>query len=137
MDPISGKPLAKNELLKADKPDLSGNIRETLANPEADRFTGDDEQFIKFHGIYQQDDRDKRKTGKEYSVMVRTRQTGGIVPAAQYLVYDELSGRFANGTLRITSRQTFQFHGVLQKGIGPLIKSINDALSSTSPPAAT
>jgi sulfite reductase (NADPH) hemoprotein beta-component len=58
MDPISGKPLAKNELLEADKPDLSGNIRETLANPEADRFTGDDEQFIKFHGIYQQDDRD-------------------------------------------------------------------------------
>lgn len=131
MDPTSGKPLAKNELLKADKPDLSGTIRETLANPTADRFSGDDEQFIKFHGIYQQDDRDKRKTGKEYSVMVRTRQTGGIVPAAQYLVYDELSGRFANGTLRITSRQTFQFHGVLQKGIGNLIKSINEALSST------
>ncbi|MFM7742645.1 MAG: NADPH-dependent assimilatory sulfite reductase hemoprotein subunit, partial [Verrucomicrobiota bacterium] len=131
MDPTSGKPLAKNELLKADKPDLSGTIRETLANPAADRFSGDDEQFIKFHGIYQQDDRDKRKAGKEYSVMVRTRQTGGIVPAAQYLVYDELSGRFANGTLRITSRQTFQFHGVLQKGIGNLIKSINEALSST------
>ena len=125
------KPLSKNEFLKAEKPDLSGNIRETLANPEADRFSGDDEQFIKFHGIYQQDDRDKRKTGKEYSVMVRTRQTGGIVPAAQYLVYDELSGRFANGTLRITSRQTFQFHGVLQQGIGSLIKSINEALSST------
>ncbi|MFZ9201839.1 MAG: NADPH-dependent assimilatory sulfite reductase hemoprotein subunit [Opitutales bacterium] len=125
------KPLSKNELLKADKPDLSGTIRETLANASADRFSGDDEQFIKFHGIYQQDDRDKRKTGKEYSVMVRTRQTGGIVPAGQYLVYDELSGRFANGTLRITSRQTFQFHGVLQKGIGPLIKSINEALSST------
>jgi sulfite reductase (NADPH) hemoprotein beta-component len=131
MDPISGKPLAKNELLKADKPDLSGTIRETLANPAADRFSGDDEQFIKFHGIYQQDDRDKRKVAKEYSVMVRTRQTGGIVPAAQYLVYDELSGRFANGTLRITSRQTFQFHGVLQQGIGNLIKSINEALSST------
>jgi len=125
------KPLSKNELLKADKPDLSGTIRETLANATADRFSGDDEQFIKFHGIYQQDDRDKRKTGKEYSVMVRTRQTGGIVPAGQYLVYDELSGRFANGTLRITSRQTFQFHGVLQRGIGPLIKSINEALSST------
>ena len=125
------KPLAKNELLKAEKPDLRGTIRETLANPEADRFSGDDEQFIKFHGIYQQDDRDKRKTGKEYSVMVRTRQTGGIVPAAQYLVYDELARRFANGTLRITSRQTFQFHGVLQRGIGPLIKSINEALSTT------
>jgi sulfite reductase (NADPH) hemoprotein beta-component len=58
-------------------------------------------------------------------------QTGGIVPAASVLVYDELSGRFANGTLRITSRQTFQFHGVLQQGIGSLIKSINEALSST------
>ncbi len=131
MDKPAEKPLTKNELLKADKPDLSGQIRETLANPEADRFSGDDEQFIKFHGIYQQDDRDKRKTGKEYSVMVRTRQTGGIVPAPQYLVYDELSGRFANGTLRITSRQTFQFHGVAQKGIGSLIKSINESLSST------
>jgi len=125
------KPLSKNELLKAAKPDLSGSIRETLANESLDRFSGDDEQFIKFHGIYQQDDRDKRKVGKEYSVMVRTRQTGGIVPAAQYLVYDELSGRFANGTLRITSRQTFQFHGVLQKGIGSLIKSINESLSTT------
>lgn len=125
------KPLTKNEQLKTDKPDLRGTIRETLANPEADRFSGDDEQFIKFHGIYQQDDRDKRKTGKEYSVMVRTRQTGGIVPASQYLVYDELARRFANGTLRITSRQTFQFHGVVQRGIGPLIKSINEALSTT------
>lgn len=125
------KPLTKNEVMKIEKPDLSGTIRETLANPAADRFTGDDEQFIKFHGIYQQDDRDKRKVAKEYSVMVRTRQTGGIVPAAQYLVYDALSGKFANGTLRITSRQTFQFHGVLQQGIGSLIKSINDALSST------
>ncbi len=131
MDKPAEKPLTKNELLKADKPDLSGTIRETLANPAADRFSGDDEQFIKFHGIYQQDDRDKRKTGKVFSVMVRTRQTGGIVPAAQYLVYDDLSGRFANGTLRITSRQTFQFHGVVQQGVGPLIKSINEALSST------
>jgi len=131
MDKPAEKPLTKNELLKADKPDLSGTIRETLANSAADRFSGDDEQFIKFHGIYQQDDRDKRKTGKVFSVMVRTRQTGGIVPAAQYLVYDDLSGRFANGTLRITSRQTFQFHGVVQQGVGPLIKSINEALSST------
>ncbi len=131
MEKPAEKPLTKNEFMKAEKPDLSGTIRETLANPEADRFSGDDEQFIKFHGIYQQDDRDKRKTGKEYSVMVRTRQTGGIVPAAQYLVYDDLSGRFANGTLRITSRQTFQFHGVAQRGIGNLIKAINEALSST------
>jgi len=125
------KPLTKNEFMKAEKPDLSGNIRATLADPSLDRFSGDDEQFIKFHGIYQQDDRDKRKVAKEYSVMVRTRQTGGIVPSSQYIVYDELSSLFANGTLRITSRQTFQFHGVLQKGIGNLIKSINEALSST------
>ena len=131
MEKPTEKPLTKNEIMKTEKPDLSGTIRETLANPIADRFSGDDEQFIKFHGIYQQDDRDKRKVAKEYSVMVRTRQTAGIVPAAQYLVYDGLSSRLANGTLRITSRQTFQFHGVAQQGIGQLIKSINEALSST------
>ena len=64
MEKPTEKPLTKNEVMKSEKPDLSGTIRETLANSEADRFSGDDEQFIKFHGIYQQDDRDKRKTGK-------------------------------------------------------------------------
>lgn len=125
------KPLTKNEVLKTAHPTLDGNIRATLADASALRFSDDDEQFIKFHGMYQQDDRDKRKTGKEFSLMVRTRQTGGVTEPETYLVYDELAGKYCNGTLRLTTRQTFQFHGVIQSGIGKLIKAVNEALSTT------
>jgi len=123
--------LSRNELLKESIPSLAGHIAETLRDSATDRFSEDDEQFLKFHGIYQQDDRDKRKTGKQYIFMVRGRIPGGVVTSAQYLVFDSLSDRHANGTLRITSRQGFQFHGVVKSGLGPLIKSINEALLST------
>lgn len=127
----AAKPLTKNEHLKTADPTLAGGIRATLADVNALRFSEDDEQFIKFHGMYQQDDRDKRKTGKEYSVMVRTRQTGGVTEPETYLVYDEIAGKYCNGTLRLTTRQTFQFHGVAQPGIGKLIRAVNEALSTT------
>jgi sulfite reductase (NADPH) hemoprotein beta-component len=123
--------LTKNELIKLTDPTLGGGIGETLANPAVDRFAEDDEQFLKFHGIYQQDDRDKRKTGKQYIMMVRARITGGIIPPEQYLVFDDLSERYANQTLRITSRQSFQWHGIVKKGLGPLMKGLNDALCTT------
>ncbi|MBI5423261.1 MAG: NADPH-dependent assimilatory sulfite reductase hemoprotein subunit [Opitutae bacterium] len=123
--------LSKNELLKQRDPTLAGDIAATLANDEALRFSDDDEQFIKFHGFYQQDDRDKRKTGKEYIFMVRNRLPGGVVTPEQYLVFDDLATRYGNNTLRITSRQAFQWHGVVKKGLGPLLKSINDVLSTT------
>jgi sulfite reductase (NADPH) hemoprotein beta-component len=123
--------LSKNELLKQRDPTLAGDLAVTLANPEAARFAEDDEQFLKFHGIYQQDDRDKRKVGKEYIFMVRNRVPGGVVPAAQYLAFDDLASRFGNNTLRITSRQAFQWHGVVKRGLGPLMRGIHDALSTT------
>ncbi|MBA3848954.1 MAG: NADPH-dependent assimilatory sulfite reductase hemoprotein subunit [Opitutus sp.] len=123
--------LAKNEWLKQRDPTLAGDIAATLADPEALRFSDDDEQFIKFHGFYQQDDRDKRKTGKEYIFMIRNRLPGGIVTPEQYLVFDDLAARYGNNTLRITSRQAFQWHGVVKRGLGPLLKAINDALSTT------
>jgi sulfite reductase (NADPH) hemoprotein beta-component len=123
--------MIKNEDLKLSDPTLSGNIGETLSNPEADRFSEDDDQFLKFHGVYQQDDRDKRKTGKQYLFMIRARIPGGVVPAAQYLAFDELSRLHGNDTLRITSRQSFQWHGVVKRQLGPLIKGINDALCTT------
>ena len=119
------------ELLKQSDPTLGGSIGEVLKNPELDRFSDNDLQFLKFHGIYQQDDRDKRKTGKQYIFMVRGRIPGGVVPPAQYLAFDELSRRHGNDTLRITSRQSFQWHGVVKKELGPLMRGINDALSST------
>jgi sulfite reductase (NADPH) hemoprotein beta-component len=128
---MTEKALTRNEVLKSESPSLSGTIAATLSDDTTDKFSEDDNQFLKFHGIYQQDDRDKRKTGKEYSVMVRTRQTGGIVPPDQYLVYDAIADKYANKTLRLTTRQTFQFHGVVKGGLRQLIHSINEALSTT------
>jgi len=127
----STAPLTKNERIKVSDPTLGGTIRASLADPTVDRFAEDDEQFLKFHGIYQQDDRDKRKTGRQYIFMIRARITGGIVPPEQYLAFDDLSERFGNQTLRITSRQSFQWHGVVKKGLGPLMKGLNDALCTT------
>jgi sulfite reductase (NADPH) hemoprotein beta-component len=123
--------LAKNELLKEAYPDLSGHLAPTLADAAADHFNEDDEQFLKFHGAYQQDDRDKRKTGKQYLFMIRARIPGGVVPAAQYLAFDDLATNYGNSTLRVTSRQTFQWHGVVKTGLGPVMRGIHDALGTT------
>jgi len=123
--------LSNVELLKQSDPTLSGSIGATLARQDVDRFSEDDYQFLKFHGIYQQDDRDKRKTAKQYIFMVRAKIPGGFVPPAQYLAFDALSQRHGNDTLRITTRQSFQFHGVVKRGLGPLMKGIHDALATT------
>ncbi len=125
------KPLSHNEVLKEADPILAGELASTLLNPEADRFSNDDGQFLKFHGIYQQDDRDLRKTGKKFMFMIRGRIASGILTADQYRVYDDLATQYANNTLRLTSRQSIQFHGVVKSGLGPLMKRINDALMTT------
>ena len=120
-----------NELLKEQNPTLAGTIAETLADPQADHFIDADTQFLKAHGIYQQDDRDLRKTGKKYIMMARCRIPGGVVTPEQYLACDDLSTRYANNTLRVTSRQSFQFHGIVKSGLRALVKGINDSLLST------
>jgi len=119
------------EALKASDPTLGGSIAETLADPLTDQFREDDLQFLKAHGVYQQDDRDLRKTGKKYIFMVRCRIPGGVLTPAQYLTCDELASRHANNTLRVTSRQGLQFHGVVKGGLRVLVKDINDALLGT------
>jgi len=124
-------PLTKNETLKQNDPVLAGQIAATLLDPAAMRFSEDDEQFIKFHGIYQQDDRDLRKTGKKYMMMIRGRIPGGVMSSAQWITFDDLATQYGNNTLRITTRQSIQFHGVLKSGLGTLIKRINDSLLST------
>ena len=126
----SPKPSA-NEFLKERDPTLGGTIAQTLADPQADHFVEDDVQFLKSHGVYQQDDRDLRKTGKKYIFMVRCRIPGGVLTPAQYLACDDLATRYANNTLRVTSRQGFQFHGVVKGGLRALVKAINDALLGT------
>src|ERR1700684_3465593 len=112
--------LTRNEGLKSNCPTLAGTIAPTLANTALDRFSDDDYEFLKFHGIYQGDDRDKRKTGKQYIYMVRGRLPGGAISAPVYLAFDRLSQEYANNTLRITTRQGFQFHGVTKGGLGRL-----------------
>src|SRR5580700_8852038 len=92
------KPLTRNEGLKANNPILSGTISQTLADASKDRFSEDDYEFLKFHGIYQQDDRDKRKTGKEYIYMVRGRLPGGSLTPDVYLGFDQLCGLYGNNT---------------------------------------
>ncbi|MHB8519441.1 MAG: NADPH-dependent assimilatory sulfite reductase hemoprotein subunit [Limisphaerales bacterium] len=123
--------LTHNEFLKEANPTLAGAINETLADANVDHFTDDDTQFLKFHGIYQQDDRDKRKVAKQYSFMVRTKFPGGVLTPAQYLVCDRLATDYGNNTLRITTRQDFQFHGVIKTGLRQTIKALNDTLITT------
>jgi len=123
--------LSRNETLKESNPTLAGTIAATLEDVAAEKFSEDDAQFLKFHGVYQQDDRDKRKEGKQYILMVRGRIPGGVLTREQYLKFDELADRYGNGTLRISSRQGFQFHKVVKGGLRPLVKAINEAMLTT------
>src|ERR1700716_2386624 len=128
--------LSKNETVKATSSPLRGLIKEELLE-DTPAFGDDSETLLKFHGIYQQDDRDRRKearaTGltKNHQLMIRTRIPGGVVSADAYIAHDEISRKWANGTLRVTTRQDFQLHGVLKGDIKRSIRAINDSLLTT------
>jgi sulfite reductase (ferredoxin) len=127
---------SRNESIKARSRNLRGRIADELGNDEP-AFSDETEQVLKFHGIYQQDDRDKRKEArargldKHHQLMIRTRIPGGVVSPEGYLAHDEISRRWANGTLRVTTRQDFQLHGVLKGDARSAIRAINDALMTT------
>src|SRR6266568_8707142 len=123
--------LTRNEGLKEASPLLTGTIPQTLADAAAEKFSEDDYEFLKFHGIYQQDDRDKRKAGKQYILMVRTKFPGGALSAPQYVACDQLATEYANNTRRIPTRQDFQFHGIVKSNIRQTRKGLNEALVST------
>ena len=124
--------LSKVELLKEASHQLRGTLAEELLNDKPE-FSDDAATLLKHHGSYLQDDRDSRKAkdedgkakGKQYSCMVRTRIPGGRVTAEQFLAELDLCEQLANGTLRITSRQGFQLHGVLKKDLRQSIREIN------------
>jgi sulfite reductase (NADPH) hemoprotein beta-component len=119
--------LTHNEEIKAAIPTLAGTIAATIGRRGgADHFSEDDNQFLKFHGSYQQDDRDLRKTGKKYIMMVRGRIPGGVMTAKQWCVFDLLASTYGNNTLRITTRQSIQFHGIVKSGLRAVIKGINE-----------
>src|SRR5580704_7057753 len=127
MSDVPGQ-LTHNEELKTAIPTLAGTIAATLANTAADSFSGDDNQFLKFHGCYQQDDRDVRAEKKKFIMMVRGRIPGGVMTTKQWLVFDELAWLYANNTLRITTRQSIQFHGIVKANLRGVIKKINECL---------
>ncbi len=135
--PAAAKPLAKNEGLKAASNFLRGNILRDLADQSTGTITEDSGQLTKFHGIYAQDDRDlrnqRRKENKEkaFSFMARIRVPGGVCTPAQWLVLDQLADTHANGTLKITTRQAFQFHGILKGNLWSAINGVNRALLDT------
>lgn len=130
--------LTKPELLKLESRQLRGTLAEELKNDRPE-FSDDAEKLLKHHGSYLQDDRDSRKAknedgtakGKQYSCMVRTRVPGGRVTAAQFLAELDLCDKLANGTLRITSRQGLQLHGVLKSDLRESIRAINATMLTT------
>ncbi|NTU50262.1 MAG: NADPH-dependent assimilatory sulfite reductase hemoprotein subunit [Desulfobulbaceae bacterium] len=128
---VENEKLTSIERLKIETPTLAGTIAQTLYDPAIDRFPDSDKHILKFHGVFQQDDRDLRKKGKKYIFMVRCRVPSGVLTPETYLVYDELSEKYANNTLRITARQNLQFHGVIKSALKPLMKALNDAKIST------
>ena len=123
--------LTRNEELKTASPTLAGTIAATIADESVDHFSHDDYEFLKFHGCYQQDDRDQRKVGKKYIMMVRTSVPGGILTAPQWIAMDNMATQYGNNTLRVTTRQTIQFHGILKNNLRSLIKGLNESLIST------
>ncbi len=124
------------ETLKLNSHGLRGRLAEELAEGGI-QVSEDAYNLLKFHGSYEQFDRDtaterkQRKEEKEYQFMVRVRMPGGMLTADQYLALDRLADDYANGTLRITTRQGIQFHGVLKADLKPSIAAINHALLTT------
>ena len=124
------------EQIKAGSGFLAGTIAEELDN-DAAAFDAATQQLIKFHGIYQQDDRDVRKErlraglDKDHRCMVRASLPGGTITASQYLVMDELADRVGNGTLRITTRQGIQYHFTRKGDVRELISTLNRHLVTT------
>ncbi len=125
----------KFEQFKADSNYLKEPLATELKN-KSDHFTNDAVQLLKFHGSYQQDNRDNRAKGsnKDWQMMLRLRSPGGRIPAALFVALDELSDRLGNGTLRATTRQAFQMHGIrkenLKEVIGTIVKSMGSTLAA-------
>ena len=134
---MSEKKLSVNEGIKTRSNYLRGTIEEGLADLSTGSMCEDDQQLLKFHGTYQQDDRDlrndrrKHRLEKAYSFMIRIRVPGGVATARQWIETDRLATQFANGTIKLTTRQAFQFHGIIKSNLKRTIAEINQAAMDT------
>lgn len=131
------QPLCKVEHIKAKSRYLRGTIKESLADENSGALFPDDQQLIKFHGIYQQSDRSieserkKQKLGPLYSFIIRIRVPAGIATTQQWLGIDALADQYGIGTIKLTTRQAFELHGVLKRNLKKAIKGINDTTLDT------
>lgn len=125
------------EKIKADSNLLRGTLKQSLADGVTGSLREDDQTLIKYHGSYQQDDRDIReerrqsKLEPDYSFMIRTRTPGGVATPRQWLALDAIATRYANHSLRVTTRQAFQFHGVIKRELKATLAAINASLIDT------
>lgn len=125
------------ERIKEESNYLRGTLAESMLEPISAGISEDDNRLMKFHGSYLQDDRDlrnerqKQKLEPAYQFMLRVRLPGGVATPAQWLVMDELAQKYGNGTLKLTTRQTFQMHGILKWNMKKTIQEIHTSLLDT------
>ncbi|MGH7043522.1 MAG: NADPH-dependent assimilatory sulfite reductase hemoprotein subunit [Acetobacteraceae bacterium] len=129
--------LHRNETIKGESRRLRGTIATGLAEPITGALAEDDTQLTKFHGIYQQDDRDlrperaKKRMEKAFIFMARLHVPGGVLTAQQWLALDTMARERTGGTMRLTTRQTIQFHGIIKSNLRPAISAIHAAMLDT------
>src|SRR5215467_3146144 len=131
-EPGMTKELSRNERIKEASEYLRGTLAEGLTEEVTGSIVEDDAQLVKFHGMYLQDDRDLRgersakKMEKAFSFMLRVRISGGVCTPAQWLAFDEIARNYGNGTIRATTRQTVQLHGVIKSNLKTTLKAIDE-----------
>ena len=126
---MSGSPVEK---IKKESDGLRGTIAAGLQNEITGAISDDDQAVIKFHGMYQQDDRDRREERAEkkldrlYSFMIRLRLPGGFLTPEQWIATHHIAGENSTGVIKITTRQTIQLHGLIKSKIKPTIKAFSE-----------
>ncbi|MGI9232018.1 MAG: sulfite reductase, partial [Woeseiaceae bacterium] len=134
---MDGPDISDVEHIKADSRHLRGTLEDGLADALTGAIAESDTQLSKFHGIYQQDDRDIRSERKRqklepaYSFMIRARIPGGQLSTSQWSALDDIATQYANGSIRLTTRQAVQFHGVIKRELKSTIAAINQSMLDT------
>src|ERR1700755_3575981 len=129
--------LSRNEHIKDASNFLRGPLTEGLQDEITGAITEDDQQLVKFHGMYLQDDRDlrpergRKKMEKAFAFMIRVRIPGGVLTPQQWLALDQVARDYGNGTMRLTTRQTVQLHGIIKSNLKATLKAIDRASMNT------
>ena len=125
--------VSRNERIKEASDYLRGTLMQGLREEITGAIVEDDQQLVKFHGMYLQDDRDlrpertRKKMEKAFAFMIRVRVPGGVLNAAQWLALDQVARDYGNGTMRLTTRQTVQLHGIIKSNLKSTMNQIDDA----------